>query len=315
MKVAFVGKGGSGKSTFTTLFFLHLVKQNQTVMCFDADLNIHVPTLLGIHFPEHKSLSLTQNTKKIREFLIGTSTKIKSISHFYKTTPPSQGVNLFEIEENNYILKNYSEQYKQSFVSVVGTYEAEEIGKSCYHTNLAILENILSFSQLKKDQWIVADMVAGIDAFSNTLHQQFDALFLLVEPTQESISVYKQYTALAKNAGMNNRLFVIGNKIEDKDDETFITSHIPRECYIGFLKKNSELKKLRQNNTPLSETIFSIIDESLFQKAADIAKKLQVDPQDRLQKLHTLHRTYVEQAYVKRAVGDITGQIDNNFTF
>lgn len=315
MRIAFVGKGGAGKSTFSTLFFLNLIKQNEKVMCFDADLNIHVPKLLGMDFPEKKSLSSNDNTKIIREYLIGRSRKIQSTAHFYKTTPPSVGVNLFEIKPENEIIKNFAEPYKNSYVAVVGTYEAGEIGRSCYHTNLSILENILTFANLNDDEWIVADMVAGIDAFSNTLHKQFDVLFLIVEPTQESVSVYDQYLKLAKHAGMDDLLFVIGNKIEDDEDEKFIASNIPPDMFIGSLKKSPELKKLRQQGTPLTTDVLQSLDKSLFEKLTDLSKKLKKNPNERLKELHQLHLKYVDQAYVKRAVGDISGQVDRDFKF
>jgi CO dehydrogenase maturation factor len=315
MRIGFVGKGGSGKSTFSTLFFLNLIKQNEKVMCFDADLNIHVPKLLGMDFPEKKSLSSNENTKKIREHLIGKSKKIHSIDHFYKTTPPSMGVNLFEIIPDNKIIKEFAEPYKDSYVAVVGTYEADEIGRSCYHTNLAVLENLLTFAKLNEDDWIVTDMVAGIDAFSNTLHKQFDVLFLVVEPTQESIAVYDQYLKLAKHAGIDDRLFVIGNKIEDGEDEKFIASNIPADKYVGSLKKSPELKKLRQQGTPLTTDILTSLNESLFERLVEISKRLKKNPNDRLKDLYQLHLKYIDQDYVKNAVGDLSGQIDEEFQF
>ncbi|MBT9164904.1 MAG: Iron-sulfur cluster carrier protein [candidate division WS2 bacterium] len=315
MRIAFVGKGGAGKSTFSTLFFLNLIKQNEKVMCFDADLSIHVPKLLGMDFPESKSLSSSENTKKIRNYLIGKSKKIQTADHFYKTTPPSVGVNLFEVDSQNEIIKVLAEPYKNSFVAVVGTYEADEIGKSCYHTNLSILENLLTFAKLNEDDWIVTDMVAGIDAFSNTLHKQFDVLFLIVEPTQESIAVYDQYIKLAKHAGMDDRLFVIGNKIEDDEDEKFIASNIPADKYVGSLKKSPELKKLRQQGTPLTIDVLTSLDESLFERLVEISKRLKKNPNDRLKDLYQLHLKYIDQDYVKNAVGDISGQIDEEFQF
>lgn len=315
MRIAFVGKGGAGKSTFTTLFFLNLIEQNEKVMCFDADLNIHIPKLLGMDFPGKKSLSSNENTKKIRKYLIGKSKKIKNTGHFYKTTPPSVGVNLFEINPQNEIIKQFAEPYKDSYVAIVGTYEADEIGRSCYHTNLSILENLLTFARLNDDEWIVTDMVAGIDAFSNTLHKQFDALFLVVEPTQESIAVYDQYLRLAKHAGIDDRLFVIGNKIEDDEDEKFITSNIPADKYLGSLKKSPELKKLRQQGSPLTTDTLTSLDESLFRRLIEISKKLTVNPNDRLKELYQLHLKYIDQDYVKNAVGDLSGQIDEEFKF
>jgi len=315
MRIAFVGKGGSGKSTFSALFFLHLIKNNHNVMCFDADLNIHVPQLLGMDFPEKKSLSSNENTKRVKEYLIGESKKIASPDHFQKTTPPSRGVNLFELTPENEIIASFTEPYSTGYVAIVGTYEEDEIGRSCYHTNLSILENILTFAKLQDEDWIITDMVAGIDAFSNTLHKQYDALFLIVEPTQESIAVYDQYKKLAQHAGINDRLYVVGNKIEDEDDEQFIAENIDDGHYVGSLKKSSALKKLRQKGDPLTPDIFSYLDESLFQKLTEISKRMKKNPNTRLEELHQLHLKYIDQDYVKNAVGDLSSQIDEEFEF
>ena len=315
MRVAFVGKGGSGKSTFSSLFFLHLIKNNNKVVCFDADLNMHIPQLLGMDFPAEKSLSSSENTKSIQEYLIGESKKIKDPSYFYKTTPPSDGVNLFEINSENKIIKSFTEPYKTGYLAVVGTYEEDEIGISCYHTNLSILENILTFSKLSDEDWIITDMVAGIDAFSNTLHKQYDVLFLIVEPTQESIAVYNQYKKLAEHSGVGNILYVVGNKVEDEDDERFISENVDKEHYIGTFKKSGVLKRYRQNGDSLTTDIFSDLDESLFEKLTEISKKMKKDPNDRLKELHQLHLKYVDQDYVKNAVGDLSNQIDEEFKF
>lgn len=315
MRIAFVGKGGAGKSTLSTLFFLSLLKKNYNAICLDADLNIHVPKLLGIDLPSHKSLSLPKNSKIIKEYLMGDSERISTIDHFYKTTPPSKGVNFFELNPDNLIIKSFAEPVATGYVAAVGTYEEDEIGRSCYHTNLSILENILTFTKLKENDWIVTDMVAGIDAFSNTLHKQFDALFLVIEPTQESMSVYEQYKKLAEYAGISDRLFLIGNKIEDEFDEDFISKKVPADKYLGSLYKSSSLKKARQNNEPLTIEILNALDEVLLNKIEDISIDMKIGPNIRLQELHILHRKYIDQDYVKNAAGDLLGQIDTRFKF
>lgn len=315
MKIAFVGKGGSGKSTVATLFFLHLLEQSKITICVDADLNIHIPKLLNLDLPETKSLSNTNNTTDIKKYLIGSSAHIASPNHMYKTTPPSAGVNLVTLTPDNHILKQYATQLKTGYVMAVGTYEASEIGRSCYHTNLSILENILSFAHLQPEEWLVADMVAGIDAFSNTLHAQFDILCLIVEPTTESVSVYHQYRKLADVAGVLTNLRVIGNKIEDASDEQFLQSNIKPEHFIGCLNRNNLLKQRRRDKKPLTPDLIDKQTSTLFNTLMDTVVRHRIEPNKRLELLHTLHNSYITQDYVRDAVGDISNQIDASFIY
>jgi CO dehydrogenase maturation factor len=47
MKVAFVGKGGAGKTTLASLFARHLAAQGYSVLALDADINQNLATALG----------------------------------------------------------------------------------------------------------------------------------------------------------------------------------------------------------------------------------------------------------------------------
>ena len=47
MKVAFVGKGGSGKTTLAALFSRYLAAAGATVWAIDADINQHLAAALG----------------------------------------------------------------------------------------------------------------------------------------------------------------------------------------------------------------------------------------------------------------------------
>lgn len=313
MRIAFVGKGGSGKSTVSTLFFLYLVKKGIKTAFIDADLNIHTPKLLGVDFPVEKSISSNINVSKIREFLKGGSDKIKSVDHFYKTTPPSSGVNRFELLEQNEIINNYFLKYKNSYIGVVGTYEEDEIGRSCYHTNLSIFENLLSFAKLKENEAIVADMVAGIDAFSNTLHMQFDTLALIIEPTKESIDVFKQYKDLAESVDIYKNVYIVGNKVEDEGDIEYIKENTDANKFIGSLPNSRKLKELRRNNLVLDTNALDLFEDDLFELIYNKSLSSQVNPSERLEKLHQLHIKYISQDYVKNAVGDISDQIEIGF--
>jgi CO dehydrogenase maturation factor len=247
--------------------------------------------------------------------LKGTNNRIKELAEFRKTTPPTQESNLIFIDNpNDRVIGKFSKGSTTLPLMVVGTYDTDDIGASCYHNNLSIFENILSHTVDNKGV-IVADMVAGVDAFANTLHAQFDMLVLVVEPTKRGLEVFQQYRELAIQAGTYGNLFVIGNKTRNQSDTNFIQSHIPQEKLLGFLNESEylrtkdqeggllEIEKLEPENKGLLEVIF---------------RKLQHvsgNHQERLKKLWNLHRTYVDQDFIKERFGDLTNQIDETFTY
>jgi CO dehydrogenase maturation factor len=48
VKIAFVGKGGSGKTTLTGLFARYLASRAAPVVAVDADINQHLGMTLGL---------------------------------------------------------------------------------------------------------------------------------------------------------------------------------------------------------------------------------------------------------------------------
>lgn len=56
MKIAFVGKGGSGKTTLSSLFIRHLAANEAHVIAVDADINQHLGAALGLDEAEAAAL-------------------------------------------------------------------------------------------------------------------------------------------------------------------------------------------------------------------------------------------------------------------
>src|SRR5882757_7651795 len=91
MKIAFAGKGGSGKTTVSSLFTRHLAALGLPVVAIDADINQHLaealgaatdPPPIGAHLPQ------------IKEYLRGSNPRISSAAAMVKTTPPGRGSRL-----------------------------------------------------------------------------------------------------------------------------------------------------------------------------------------------------------------------------
>lgn len=313
MKIAFVGKGGSGKSTMSALFIRYLTSvRREKVMALDADLNMNLAGLLGVSFPEEKRLSRPDNAASLRRHLKGANLLVRDEHAFLPTTPPGQGSNLIR-GANDPVLGDYAVDVPADAACTlltVGTYEAEGIGQSCYHTNLFVAENLLSHTTLPDREWLVADMVAGTDAFSYSLHLQFDAIILIAEPTPESAEVCALYKGLAEDSGISGLIHLVANKVEDADDIAFIektTGFKP----LGAIPSMPAYRKSRQNGAAVTKDMAADpIIAATMQAIETAARVPALSSSERLRALAALHKKLTVQDWVKSGYGDVSGQYD-----
>jgi len=316
MRIAFVGKGGAGKSTIAASFALHLAKNTtKPVMVVDADLNIHAPELLGLgKLSFEKHLSHPETTKIIKKWLIGDN-QIGDLAIFRKTTPPTKKSNIIKITDlKNTPLANFRLSKKNLSVFAVGTYQDDEIGASCYHNNLAIFESILNHLD-DKNGYLVADMVAGVDSFSGTLHAQFDLVCFVAEPTKKGIEVFNSYRGLAEKAGVLDTVIVIGNKIREIADEGFLRKEIPKDKLFGMFLDDSHIREVDRTEGKIDFDKLLIANQQLLKLISSKVNSLPDSRNSRLKKIYDLHKKYVAQAFIKDRFGDLSNQIDEDFKF
>lgn len=318
MKIAFVGKGGSGKTTLTALFTQYLTHNHseRPVLVIDADLNSHLAEALNISPDRYPTaLSEPQAAKQIKQHIWNQNNRIKKIGEIKKTTPPTASSGFFWLtDQKNLLYQNFCTRNNLIHFAQVGTYESEGIGRSCYHNNLAILENILTHT-ISEDGFVVVDMVAGTDAFASSMHVQFDLLVFVVEPTVKSLSVYSKYAELAESAGIADKLMVIGNKILDEVDEEFLRKNLPEEKLLSLLRFSDHLRAVERGEAKFDYLKMEpAVHEAMGHTFATLKEK-QTTHNERLDHLHKLHQTYVGQNYVVDRFGDLTGQIDPDFDY
>jgi len=315
MKVAFVGKGGSGKSTMSALFIRYLMDiKNADVLAIDADINMNLPDLLGMDFDADKHMARPDVASALRNHMRGENPRIADENAFLPSTTPGAGSNVIA-RANDAALSPYAAPIPgadNSRLMVVGSYDAEGIGQTCYHGHLFVAENLLAHTYLGDDNWAVCDMVAGTDAFAYSMHLQFDAIFLICEPTPESVAVCKLYDTLATEAGVRDIIHIIANKVEDEDDIAYITEqtgHAP----IAQVPALRSLKKSRQRGE--AAKLADLPDaENLFAPLIAAAKNTKLGDDARLKLLHQMHRRLNEKDWVKQSYGDVLDQIDPNYT-
>ncbi len=95
MRIAFVGKGGSGKTTSAAVFSRYLAELGRPVLAIDADINQHLAQALGHDGPQPRALGA--DLPWLKEHLRGTNPRIPSVDTMIKTTPPGTGSRLLDL--------------------------------------------------------------------------------------------------------------------------------------------------------------------------------------------------------------------------
>jgi CO dehydrogenase maturation factor len=225
MKIAFVGKGGAGKTTLAALFARHLAAQGRTVLALDADINQNLAAALGEDADEAAlQPTLGEHLDEIKGYLRGDNPRISSVAAMVKTTPPGRGSRLLRAREDNPIWRRCVRTVGGVRLAATGGFAESDLGVACYHSKVGAVELILNHLVDADDEYVVVDMTAGADAFASGLFTRFDRTFIVCEPTVRAVGVYRQYLNYA--AEFEVAVSVVGNKVVDPADEAFLRVHV-----------------------------------------------------------------------------------------
>jgi CO dehydrogenase maturation factor len=280
MRVAFVGKGGSGKTTLSALFSRHLARSGAPVVAIDGDINQHLAYALGLHEDElFTAPPLSARTGEIKDYLRGTNPRIPSRDAMVKTTPPGRGSRLLRLLGEDEIHSHHVQEVDGVALMVTGAFDESDLGVACYHSKLGAVELYLNHLVDEPGEYVVVDMTAGADAFASGLFTRFDMTFLVVEPTRKSVSVYRQYRDHAAEFGV--RVAVVGNKVTGEDDLDFLRTHVGddllahcvQSSYVRAHEQGRGHGELEAHNTRTLERLRAAVDArpkdwTAFQKHA-----------------------------------------------
>lgn len=233
MKIAFVGKGGSGKTTLSALFTRYLAAAGATVVAVDADINQHLGAALGLTEPEAARVpALGAHLTEIKDHLRGHNPRISSAAAMVKTTPPGRGSRLLRVGGPDPFHRDWSVDVGGVRLLATGPFAEEDLGVACYHSKTGAVELYLNHLVDTEDEYVVVDMTAGADCFASGLFTRFDLTFLVSEPTLRGVSVCRQYRDYAD--GHDVAIAVVGNKITGPGDEEFLRAHIGEDLLGCF---------------------------------------------------------------------------------
>jgi CO dehydrogenase maturation factor len=234
MKIAFVGKGGSGKTTLSALFARHLAASGAAVVAIDADINQHLGVALGLSDADAAAVpALGAHLAEAKEYLRGHNPRIASAAEMVKTTPAGRGSRLLRVGGDDPFHAEWSVPVTDHLLlAASGPFAEDDLGVACYHSKTGAVELYLNHLVDTEDEYVVVDMTAGADCFASGLFTRFDMTFLIAEPTVRGVSVYRQYRDYAD--GYEVALAVVGNKVTGPEDVDFLREHVGADLLACF---------------------------------------------------------------------------------
>ncbi|GGV55195.1 ATP-binding protein [Streptomyces longisporoflavus] len=316
MKIAFVGKGGSGKTTLSSLFIRHLAATGAPVLAVDADINQHLGPALGLDEADAARLpAMGARLPLIKDYLRGSNPRISSAETMIKTTPPGEGSRILRVREDNPVYDACARPVELDDAAVrlmvTGPFTEADLGVACYHSKTGAVELLLNHLVDGRDEYAVVDMTAGSDSFASGMFTRFDMTFLVAEPTRKGVSVYRQYKDYARDFGVD--LKVVGNKVQGQDDVDFLREQVGDDLLVT-VGHSDWVRAMEKGRPPRFEHLEDVNHRSLqaLKDAVDASYERRDWDRYMRQMVH-FHLKNAQSWGNERTGADLAAQVDPGF--
>jgi len=223
MKLAVSGKGGVGKTTFSSLLIRTFNQMGKRVLAIDADPDANLAAGVGI-----ENADRIVPIAEMKELVLDrTGAQPGSIGGFFKLNP--------KVDDLPDALSATLENIKLMRLGGV-----KKGGSGCICPESTLLRALVMHIVLARDEVVVMDMEAGIEHLGRATAKAVDKLIVVVEPGRRSIDTAEHIRRLASEIGLN-AIAVVGNKIRGEKDRVFLQNHLNDFEFIGFLPYDDAL--------------------------------------------------------------------------
>jgi len=251
MKIAITGKGGVGKTTLTALLGQHYADMGLEVMVVDADPSPCLAGALGLPADLRSKLCpIVEMDELIEE---RTGAKPGTIGGFFTLNP--------RVDD---IPERFSVVHRGVRLLEMGSVDMG--GSGCICPESAMLKTLFTHLLFRNDEVLLLDMYAGVEHLGRATVDFVDAMLVVVEPTRRSLGTAAQIKKLANDIGLT-KLFLVGNKIRNKEESKFVKAETPGIPVIGFLPADLKVQEADRLGIPVYDHV-----PELKRAAAEIAK-------------------------------------------
>jgi CO dehydrogenase maturation factor len=217
MKLAVSGKGGVGKTTFSSLLIRTLDESGKRVLAIDADPDANLAGAIGI--PDSENITPIAEMKDL--IFERTEAKPGSIGGFFKLNP--------KVDDLPDALSA-----RMGNIKLMRLGGVKKGGSGCICPESTLLRALVMHVVLARDEVVVMDMEAGIEHLGRATAKAVDKLIVVVEPGRRSIDTANHIRQLAGEIGLAD-IRIVGNKIRGPQDEDFLRTHLSDFSFLGFI--------------------------------------------------------------------------------
>ncbi|OFV82514.1 MAG: carbon monoxide dehydrogenase, partial [Acidobacteria bacterium RBG_16_64_8] len=195
-KIAVAGKGGVGKTTFSGLLAYVLVASGQIVYAIDADPNPTLGQVLG--FPENLLAQLVPIVDMKDLIEERTGARPGESGAYFRLNP--------RVDD---IPARFAVAHRGIRLLKMGTVRGA--GAGCVCPENTVVRALVAHLLLRERETVMLDMVAGMEHLGRGTAASVDAMYVVVEPGQRSLTVAGDIAHLAKDLGIP-AIWVVANK-------------------------------------------------------------------------------------------------------
>jgi len=215
MKILVCGKGGCGKSTVVALLAREIAARKNKVLVIDNDeSNIGLHSRLGMEKPAD-----FMNYFGGKKLLFEKTKEMK----------------------NKWRLDDLPGDYlaKKGNIQLLSMGKIYEFGEGCACPINALSSKFLEIVDLGDGEFLIADTDAGIEHFGRGVEKGIDILFVVIDPSRESILLAEKISELGRQ--VDKPVYYILNRIADQETKEFLLNSVDREKVIAIIPENKEI--------------------------------------------------------------------------
>lgn len=224
MKILICGKGGSGKSTLTTLLARELAKSGKTVLVVDADeSNLCLHRLLGARMPGT---------------LMDAMGGRKGVKDKLNPTFPNSPDNAFLKDPMTLADIPAACLADADGIKLLVVGKIRDFGEGCACMIGNISKTVLNRLREADDEVVLIDAEAGLEHFGRRVDAGCDLILCVVDPTFESFALADNVQRMAAAAGI--QVAYVLNKVEEAVNAT-MTGRLDSRRVVAVMPKSEPL--------------------------------------------------------------------------